>query len=71
MLRIKASVWQVRGATLVAVAGLLLVLLTASGVVQAFGLVLLAAGGGSALGGVVQRRRARIEASREQEKERL
>jgi hypothetical protein len=69
MLRVRASVWQVRGATLVAVAGLLLVLLTASGVLQAFGLLLLAGGGGSALGGVMQRRRARLEANRQQEKE--
>jgi hypothetical protein len=69
MLRIRASVWQVRGATLVAVVGLLMVLLTASGVVQALGLALLAGGSGSALGGVMQRRRARIQADRQQEKD--
>jgi hypothetical protein len=66
MLRMRASVWQIRGATLVAVVGLLMLLLTSSAVVQTLGLVLLAGGGGSALGGVMQRRRARIQAHRHQ-----
>jgi hypothetical protein len=70
MLRIRASAWQVRGATLVAVAGLLMVLLTASGVVQAVGLALLAGGGGSALGGLVQKRRmARMRANSQPKKD--
>ena len=70
MLHIRASVWQVRGATLVAVAGLLLVLLTASGVLQALGLALLAGGSGSALGGLRQKRRmARMRESRQPEKD--
>lgn len=56
---------------LVAVAGLLMVLLTASGVLQAVGLALLAGGSGSALGGLMQKRRAaRMRADRQPEKDR-
>jgi hypothetical protein len=63
-------VWQVRGATLVAFAGLLMALLSSSGVVQGIGLALLAGGSGSALGGVMQKRRmARMRASGQREKD--